>query len=80
MNELPIELIIEIFEKISLSDLKNTLLTLSKINKKFNFVYKKYFEEKLKNYKPYNPLSFWFNRNPGLCIPLICIYQQIEIS
>jgi hypothetical protein len=68
MNKLPLELIIEIFDKINLSDFKS-FITLSKINKKFNFVYKKYFEEKLKNFKPYIPLSFWFNRNAGFCIP-----------
>jgi hypothetical protein len=49
MNELPIELVIEIFEKISLRDLK-TFIKLSKINKQFNGVYKKYFEEKVKIY------------------------------
>lgn len=46
--EIPIEVIIEIFEKINLSDYK-TITTISKINKKFNFVYKKYFEKKVLN-------------------------------
>lgn len=43
MNELPNELIIQIFEKISLRDYK-TFIEYSKINKKFYFIYKKYFE------------------------------------
>jgi hypothetical protein len=47
MNELQIELVIEIFEKISLRDIK-TFHTVSKVNKTFNNVYKKYFEEKVK--------------------------------
>lgn len=48
MNELPNELIIEIFEKI---DLKETSLFIesSKINKQFYFIYKRYFEEKVKS-------------------------------
>jgi hypothetical protein len=49
MNELPNELVIEIFEKISLRNLK-TFNELSKINKQFNGVYKKYFEGKVKIY------------------------------
>lgn len=47
MNELPNELIIEIFEKICLKELK-TFIEFSKINKKCYYVYKKYFEEKVK--------------------------------
>jgi len=46
MNELPNELVIEIFEKISLEQIE-TFIELSKINKKFYFLYKKYFEKKV---------------------------------
>lgn len=84
MNELPNELVIEIFEKI---DLKETSLfiELSKINKRFYFIYKRYFEEKVKKYfkdqKKYIPLQFWFNRNTGLALPLIALeYGEIKIN
>jgi hypothetical protein len=80
MNELPLELIIEIFEKISLSDFKS-FITISKVSKKFNFVYKKYFEEKLKNFKPYIPLKFWFNRNPMISLQLIALqYHEVNVT
>lgn len=49
MNELPIELIIEIFDKIDLQDYK-IIVELSKTNKLFNDIYKKFFEEKVKIY------------------------------
>ena len=55
MNELPNELVIEIFEKISLRYLK-TFIKLSKINKQFNRVYKKYFEARVK--KIYHKVDF----------------------
>lgn len=68
MNELPKELIIEIFEKI---DLKKTFyfIELSKTNKKFYFIYKQYFEENVKrNFLSYgfmsltgNPQTTFFN-------------------
>ena len=50
MNDLPDELVLEIFEKICLNDYK-TFIEYSKINKKFYFIYKKYFEEKIKEKK-----------------------------
>lgn len=49
MKKLPIELIIEIFEKIDLQDYK-IIVELSKTNKLFNDIYKKFFEEKVKLY------------------------------
>lgn len=49
MDELPIEIIIEIFSKISLRE-KKIFTTISKINKKFYFVYKKYFEHRVKHF------------------------------
>lgn len=63
MNELPTELVIEIFEKINLKDYK-LFIKFSKINKKFNSVYKKYFEKlvKLSHLRMpdlYIPLLFW---------------------
>jgi len=78
MNQLPTELVIEIFEKI---DLKETSLfiELSKKSKRFYFIYKRYFEEKVKKCfreekrKKYIPLQFWFNRNPGFDLPHIHI-------
>ena len=83
MNELPFELVIEIFSKISLSDFK-TFNTVSKVNKKFNFVYKKYFEDRVKKYfedKKIIPLNFWFNRNPGLSLPIIALqYHPVQIN
>ena len=49
MDKLPIEVIIEVFEKINLNDFK-TFVKLSKINKKFYFVYNKYFEVRVRKY------------------------------
>lgn len=49
MNELPIELIIEIFEKIDLKD-TSLFIKLSKTNKLFNDIYKKFFEKTVKRY------------------------------
>lgn len=85
MDELPLEVIIEIFEKISLSDFK-TFNTISKINKKFNFVYKKYFQDTIKKYYEENnpiyiPLNFWFNRNSSLSLPIIALqYHEVYFN
>lgn len=84
MNNLPYELIIEIFEKIDLKDTK-IFIKFSKINKQFYFVYKKYFEDRVKKYfetkENYVPLQFWFNRNQRLALPLISLqYHQVNIN
>lgn len=84
MNNLPNELIIEIFEKIDLKDTK-VFIKFSKINKQFYFVYKKYFEDRVKKYfetkENYVPLQFWFNRNQGLSLPLISLeYHEVKIN
>lgn len=44
LNELPFELVIEFFEKINLKEYKKFI----KLSKQFYFIYKKYFEEKVK--------------------------------
>ena len=55
LNELPTKVIIEIFEKINLKEYK-TFMKISTINKQFNGVYKKYFEENIK--KEYHKVDF----------------------
>lgn len=80
MNELPYELIIEIFEKIDLTDYI-TFISLSKVNKKFNYVYKKYFEEIVKDKnKKYIPLTFLFSSNIGLSLSLNCYNNNFTIN
>ena len=56
MNVLPIELIIKLFEKIYIRNVR-LFIKYSKINKKFNHVYKKYFEKKIKIEFESNPLG-----------------------
>ena len=46
---LPNEIIIEIFEKIPISNYKQ-YIKLSRVNKQFNNIYKIHFQEKVKNY------------------------------
>lgn len=87
MNELPTELVIEIFEKINLKDYK-LFIKFSKINKRFNSVYKKYFEELVKLSNPkshikselYIPLLFWCSpsRRSLPVLPLVNLnYHEI---
>ena len=55
---LPNEIIIEIFEKIPISNYKQ-YIKLSRVNKQFNNIYKIHFQEKVKNYKYINQNRFY---------------------